>query len=88
MKRVDTNFEAGERDAETRVVTAVAWPGVWSVPQAQENQTQIFPASLKLKKRTQISDSPAQLRPDGSRFKAILDYLYGASADQRIILTL
>ncbi|MCT7342095.1 hypothetical protein N5K55_19875 [Pseudomonas aeruginosa] len=67
-EQVDTSFEAGERDAETKVVTAVAWLERGQFLKREENQTQIFPASLKLKKRTQISDSQLlNSRPDGSR---------------------
>lgn len=85
-EQVDTSFEAGERDAETKVVTAVAWLERGQFLKREENQTQIFPASLKLKKEDADKRlATAQLPPRRlEEFKAILDYLYGASADQRI----
>lgn len=49
-EQVETSFEAGERDAETKVVTAVAWLERGQFLKREENQTQIFPASLKLTK--------------------------------------
>ena len=85
-EQVETSFEAGERDAETKVVTAVAWLERGQFLKREENQTQIFPASLKLPKeeadkRLAAAKLPARRLEE---FKAILSYLYDASADERI----
>lgn len=85
-EQVETSFEAGERDAETKVVTAVAWLERGQFLRREENQTQIFPASLKLSKeeadkRLATAKLPARRLEE---FKAILSYLYEASVDERI----
>jgi ATP-dependent DNA helicase RecQ len=85
-EQVETSFEAGERDAETKVVTAVSWLERGQFLKREENQTQIFPASLKLTKeeadkRLISAKLPARRLEE---FKAILSYLYEASADERI----
>jgi ATP-dependent DNA helicase RecQ len=85
-EQVETSFEAGERDAETKVVTAVSWLERGQFLKREENQTQIFPASLKLTKeeadkRLITAKLPARRLEE---FKAILSYLYEASADERI----
>ncbi|WP_425316070.1 RecQ family ATP-dependent DNA helicase [Stutzerimonas chloritidismutans] len=85
-EQVETSFEAGERDAETKVVTAVAWLERGQFLRREENQTQIFPASLKLSKeeadkRLANAKLPARRLEE---FKAILSFLYDASADERI----
>ena len=85
-EQVETSFEAGERDAETKVVTAVAWLERGQFLKREENQTQIFPASLKLPKE-EADKRLATAKLPGRRleeFKAILSYLYDASADERI----
>lgn len=85
-EQVETSFEAGERDAETKVVTAVAWLERGQFLKREENQTQIFPASLKLPKE-EADKRLATAKLPGRRleeFKAILNYLYDASADERI----
>ncbi|HEC5233278.1 TPA: RecQ family ATP-dependent DNA helicase, partial [Pseudomonas aeruginosa] len=43
---VETSFSADERDAETKVVTAVAWLERGDYLKREENHTQIFPARL------------------------------------------
>ena len=85
-EQVETSFDAGERDAETKVVTAISWLERGQFLKREENQTQIFPASLKLSreeadKRLANAKLPARRLEE---FKAILSYLYEASADQRI----
>ena len=85
-EQVETSFDAGERDAETKVVTAVAWLERGQFLKREENQTQIFPASLKLSKeeadkRLANAKLPARRLEE---FKAILSYLYEASADERV----
>lgn len=85
-EQVETSFDAGERDAETKVVTAVAWLERGQFLKREENQTQIFPASLKLPKeeadkRLANAKLPARRLEE---FKAILSYLYEANADERV----
>ena len=85
-EHVDTSFEAGERDAETKVVTAVSWLERGQFLKREENQTQIFPASLKLTKEE--ADKRLVTAKLSARrleeFRAILSYLYEANADERI----
>ncbi|AHF67964.1 ATP-dependent DNA helicase, RecQ family [Pseudomonas cichorii JBC1] len=85
-EHVDTSFEAGERDAETKVVTAVSWLERGQFLKREENQTQIFPASLKLTKEEADKRLTTAKLPDRrlEEFKAILSYLYEASVDERI----
>lgn len=85
-EQVETSFEVGERDAETKVVTAVSWLERGQFLKREENQTQIFPASLKLTKeeadkRLITAKLPARRLEE---FKAILSYLYEANADERV----
>ena len=81
-EHVDTSFEAGERDAETKVVTAVSWLERGQFLKREENQTQIFPASLKLTKEE--ADKRLVTAKLSARrleeFRAILSYLYEANA--------
>ncbi|PRA49481.1 helicase [Pseudomonas sp. MYb115] len=85
-EQVETSFEAGERDAETKVATAVSWLERGQFLKREENQTQIFPASLKLSKEDAVKRLSGAKLPARrlEEFKAILNYLYEASADQRI----
>jgi ATP-dependent DNA helicase RecQ len=85
-EHVDTSFEAGERDAETKVVTAVSWLERGQFLKREENHNQIFPASLKLTKeeadkRLTAAQLPARRLEE---FKATLSYLYEANADERV----
>lgn len=85
-EQVDTRFNADERDAQTKVVTAVAWLERGQYLKREENHTQIFPATLILsqedaEKRLAKAGLPARRL---SEFHAILRYLYDADADQRI----
>lgn len=85
-EQVETSFEAGERDAETKVATAVSWLERGQFLKREENQTQIFPGSLKLSKEDALKRLAGAKLPARrlEEFKAILSYLYEASADQRI----
>ena len=85
-ERVDTGFSADERDAETKVVTAVAWLERGHFLKREENQTHIFPATLSLS-REEAEKRLATAHLSKRRleeFLAILRYLYGADADERI----
>lgn len=83
---VVTTFAADDRDAETKVVTAIAWLERSEFLLREENQTRIFPA------RTALSAEESEKRLLNAKlsvrrlaeFKAILAYLFQANADQRI----
>lgn len=85
-EQVDTSFNADERDAETKVVTAVAWLERGQYLKREENQTQIFPATLCLS-RQDAEQRLARANLSERRleeFLAILRYLYEADADERV----
>lgn len=83
---VQTTFEADDRDAETKVVTAIAWLERGQFLRREENHTKVFPARLCLSKEE------AEARLENARlperrceeFRAILHFLYAAEADERI----
>lgn len=83
---VQTSFESDDRDAETKVVTAIAWLERGQFLRREENHTKVFPARLCL------TEEEAAKRLDNARlpqrrleeFRAILRYLYSAEADERI----
>lgn len=83
---VNTTFEADDRDAETKVVTAIAWLERGEYLSREENHTKVFPARLCLKQE----DADAKLRKANlperrlEEFRAILHFLYSADADERI----
>ncbi len=83
---VQTSFEADDRDAETKVITAIAWLERGQFLRREENHTKIFPARLCLgaedaEQRLKTIDVSARRREE---FRAILSFLYGAKADERI----
>jgi ATP-dependent DNA helicase RecQ len=83
---VHTSFEADDRDAETKVVTAIAWLERGQFLRREENHTRVFPARLCLKSddaesRLEKADLPARRLEE---YRAILRYLYAAEADERI----
>ncbi len=83
---VETTFSADERDAETKVVTAVAWLERGDYLKREENHTQIFPARLDVseeeaEKRLLKAELPQRRLEE---FRAILRFLYGADADERV----
>lgn len=83
---VHTSFDADDRDAETKVVTAIAWLERGQFLRREENHTRVFPARLCLK------PDEAESRLDKARlparrlaeYRAILRHLYAADADERI----
>lgn len=83
---VQTSFESDDRDAETKVVTAIAWLERGQFLRREENHTKVFPAKLCL------TEEEAAKRLDNARlpqrrleeFRAIVRYLYSAEADERI----
>lgn len=83
---VETSFAADDRDAETKVVTAVAWLERGDYLKREENHTQIFPARLEVSaeeadKRLLQARLPARRL---EAFRAILRFLYSAGADERV----
>lgn len=83
---VHTTFEADDRDAETKVVTAIAWLERGQFLRREENHTRVFPARLCLKpeeaeSRLEKARLPARRLEE---YRAILRHLYGAEADERI----
>lgn len=83
---VETSFSADERDAETKVVTAVAWLERGDYLKREENHTQIFPARLDVseeeaEKRLLKAKLPQRRLEE---FRAILRFLYSADADERV----
>jgi ATP-dependent DNA helicase RecQ len=83
---VETTFAAEDRDAETKVVTAIAWLERSDFLRREENQTRIFPARAALNlEQSQARLIEAKLpQRRFAEFKAILAYLFQAKADQRI----
>lgn len=84
--RMQTSFEADERDAETKVITAIAWLERGQFLRREENHTKIFPARLSMgaedaEKRLGTVALSARRH---EQYRAILRFLYDASADERI----
>ena len=83
---VHTSFEADDRDAETKVATAIAWLERGQFLRRRENHTRIFPARLRLR----AEDASQRLAEAGlparrlEEYRAILNFLYAARADERI----
>ncbi|SEP81452.1 ATP-dependent DNA helicase RecQ [Ectothiorhodospira magna] len=83
---VHTSFEADDRDAETKVVTAIAWLERRQFLRREENHTRVFPAKLRLtaeeaENRLKRAQLPQRRQEE---FLALLRYLYAADADERI----
>ncbi len=83
---VHTSFEADDRDAETKVVTAIAWLERGRFLRREENHTKVFPARLCLsledaEKRLEMAHLSARRLEE---YGAILRFLYSAQADERI----
>ena len=83
---VQTTFEADDRDAETKVVTAIAWLERGQFLRREENHTRVFPARLCLSEEEAEARLEKARLPERRReeFLAILRYLYAAEADERI----
>lgn len=83
---VHTSFESDDRDAETKVVTAIAWLERGQFLSRDENHTKVFPAKLCLaseeaEKRLEKARLPQRRLEE---YRAILRFLYDARADERI----
>ena len=83
---VETSFAADDRDAETKVSTAVAWLERSQFLKREENLTRIFPARLgKSEQEAEQCLLQAQLPQRRlAEFRAILGFLYEAGTDERI----
>ncbi|MDR0233651.1 MAG: RecQ family ATP-dependent DNA helicase, partial [Zoogloeaceae bacterium] len=83
---VHTTFEADERDAETKVVTAIAWLERGKFLHREENLTRVFPARLRLKPEEaerQLEKASLSARRL-EEYRAILRHLYAAEVDERV----
>ncbi len=83
---IKTSFDADDRSAETKVVTAIAWLERAQFLRREENATKIFPARLELgldeaEARLAKAALPAQRT---EVFRAILHHLYKAPTDQAV----
>lgn len=83
---VHTSFEADDRDAETKVVTAIAWLERGHYLRREENHTHIFPSRPTLNEeeveaRLKKAGLPARRK---EAYRAIMRFLYEARADERI----
>ncbi|MFU8763919.1 MAG: RecQ family ATP-dependent DNA helicase [Haliea sp.] len=83
---VDTSFEVGERDAETKVATAISWLERGEYLKREANVTRIFPARLGSSKEeaAQILDGAKLPRRKRQEYEAILGYLRAAGPDKRV----
>jgi len=83
---VDTSFEADDRDAETKVITAIAWLERGQFLRRDENHTKVFPARLCLSaEEAEKCLETARLSARRlEEYRAILRFLYSAQADERI----
>ncbi len=88
-EHVQTSFDAEDRDADTKVATAVAWLERAKFLQRNENRINVYPAKLLLPK---LEDAARRLdthRADFSQRKReqylnVLGLLYGAPADKPV----
>jgi ATP-dependent DNA helicase RecQ len=83
---VNTSFEADDRDAETKVVTAIAWLERGQYLSREENQTKVFPARLCLSEEEADARLLKSKLPERrlEEFRAVLRFLYAADADERV----
>lgn len=81
---VQTSFEAGDRDADTKVSTAIAWLERGHYLRRNENRTRIFPARLALTRESaQARLVQARLPQRRQRLcELLLSNLYGAGPDE------
>lgn len=85
-EKVQTSFSAEDREAETKVVTAISWLERSQYVRRQENMTQVFPAHLTkpeaaAMQRLQLADLPERRLQE---YLSILRFLYEAGEDQRV----
>lgn len=83
---VETSFDAGERDAETKVTTAISWLERDEYLKREANVTRIFPARMGADERqaAAILDKaqlPARKRQE---YEVILSFLRRTNPDKRV----
>lgn len=83
---VETSFDAGERDAETKVTTAIAWLERGDYLSREANVTRIFPARLGADEpQTAAILAKAELsQRKRQEYEAILNYLRRTGPDERV----
>ena len=83
---VDTSFDVGERDAETKVTTAISWLERGEYLKREANVTRIFPAKLGADpERTSVILDKAQLSVrKRQEYESILNFLRGSDPDERV----
>lgn len=83
---VNVSFSADDRDAETKVATAVAWLERGDYLKREENHTQIFPARLDVSKEEAEQRLLKAKLPQRrlEEFRSIFNFLYCAGVDERV----
>jgi len=83
---VDTSFDAGERDAETKVTTAISWLERGEYLKREANVTRIFPARLGADQERAAGILARAALPLRKRhqFEVILSHLRSAGPDERV----
>ncbi len=83
---MQTSFSVDDRDADTKVGTALAWLERGEFLRRTENRTQIFPARVRMSAQD-ATDRLEQAQLSARRkaeFQTILNSIYRAKADERI----
>lgn len=83
---VYTSFDMDDRGASNKVATAIAWLERDQFLKREENNTRVFPASLKLTEEqayTKLLEAKLSANKY-SQYQAIVRFLYGAKMDERI----
>ena len=85
-EKTRTSFDADDSDAQTKVVTAIAWLERSEFVQREENRTTIYPARLPLDLPTALARLDKAQLPEHRQqsFRSILHFLYEADSDQLI----
>lgn len=92
----ESNIEAESRDADTRVKTAISWLERARLIQRNENETRVFPASLKVtnmqmaEDKLKGADLSQQMREDYLKIIQLLmnsDATEGVSTDELMLQT-
>lgn len=84
--QVETSFDSDDNDAETKVVTAIAWLERANFLRRDENHTQIFPAHLdrKLEEALEVLEHAGLPQRREQEFRAILRFLYSTDVDKSV----
>ncbi len=82
---VDTSFDAGDYNADTRVITAVSWLERAGFIERNENKTQVFQGRPLVRTMAEAESKIARLdlsAKQQKRWLAILDVLFNADPDE------